>query len=194
MAIRIDTKAPVNWLVELQTLIAADAARMRILHSVRSLGLPDCWVAAGFVRNCVWDHLHRRASSPLLDDIDVIWCAAADATAARDTGLETMLRAHDATLQWSVKNQARMHGRNADRPYQSATDAMRYWPETATAVGVRLTHDSAIDVAAPFGLDDLFNLVVRPTARFTGEKHALYLERIRAKHWQARWPRLAIAM
>lgn len=31
-----------------------------------------------------------------------------------------------------VKNQARMHLRNGDRPYQSATDAMRYWPETAT--------------------------------------------------------------
>ena len=48
-------------LIDLQTLIASDAGRMRVLRIVRELGLPDCWVAAGFVRNCVWDHAHGRA-------------------------------------------------------------------------------------------------------------------------------------
>jgi hypothetical protein len=48
------------------------------------------------------------------------------------------LRARDDALGWSVKNQARMHERNADRPYRSASDAMMHSPETATAVGARL--------------------------------------------------------
>jgi hypothetical protein len=48
-------------LAELRALIASDDRRMRVLHAVRDLGLPDCWVAAGFVRTRVWDHLHRRA-------------------------------------------------------------------------------------------------------------------------------------
>lgn len=180
-------------LFELQTLIATDAARMRILRSVRALALPDCWVAAGFVRNCVWDHVHGRVASALPDDIDVIWFDRNDATAARDAALETLLRDGDATLPWSVKNQARMHGRNHDQPYRSSTDAMRYWPETATAVGVRLTHAGAIEVAAPCGLDDLFNLVVQPTARFIGAKHGIYLDRVKTKNWQNRWPGLTIA-
>jgi hypothetical protein len=165
---------------------------MRVLDAVRGLGLPDCWVAAGFVRNCVWDHLHGYATSPLSRDIDVIWFDSAACDAARDADLETALREQDGALAWSVKNQARMHGRNGDAPYRSATDAMRYWPETATAVGVRLDARGGIEVAAPFGLDDLFGLVVRPTQRFAAEKHAMYLERIRSKRWERVWPGLQI--
>jgi hypothetical protein len=181
-----------HGLTALQTWMASDPARMRVLHGVRALDLPDCWVAAGFVRNCVWDHLHQRATSPLAGDVDVIWFDAQRATQAHDLALESALRRQDSALQWSVKNQARMHGRNGDLPYASATDAMRYWPETATAVGVRLGHDGAIEVAAPFDLEDLFGMRVRPTARFIGEKHPVYLDRISAKNWQAQWPLLTV--
>jgi hypothetical protein len=85
-----------------------------------------------------------------------------------------------------------MHERNADRPYLSASDAMRYWPETATAVGVRLSDKTRIEVSAPFGLDDLFALVVRPTERFVTEKQSVYADRMHAKKWQAIWPKLSI--
>jgi len=122
----------------------------------------------------------------------VIWFDPAACDAARDAGLEAALRDRDGTLAWSVKNQARMHERNGDAPYRSATDAMRYWPETATAVGVRLDARGGIEVAAPLGLDDLFGLVVRPTERFIAEKYAIYLERVLSKQWQEAWPRLQI--
>jgi hypothetical protein len=182
----------VERLAELRMLIASDRRRMEVLRFVRDLGLPDCWVAAGFVRNCVWDHLHGRATSPLAQDIDVIWFDPAACAAARDAALETALRERDGALAWSVKNQARMHGRNGDAPYRSATEAMRYWPETATAVGVRLDARGGIDVAAPFGLDDLFGLVVRPTPRFVVDKLAMYRERVLSKKWEQAWPSLQI--
>jgi hypothetical protein len=182
----------VDRLAELRTLVARDRQRMRVLGVVRDLGLPDCWVAAGFVRNCVWDHLHGRAASPLPRDIDVIWFDPAGCTPARDAGLEAALRGRDGTLAWSVKNQARMHERNGDAPYRSATDAMRYWPETATAVGVRLDAQDGIEVAAPFGLDDLFGLIVRPAGRFVVDKHAMYRERVLSKQWEQTWPGLQI--
>jgi hypothetical protein len=182
----------VDRLAELRTLVARDRQRMRVLGVVRDLGLPDCWVAAGFVRNCVWDHLHGRAASPLPRDIDVIWFDPAACAPARDAGLEAALRGRDGTLAWSVKNQARMHERNGDAPYRSATDAMRYWPETATAVGVRLDARDGIEVAAPFGLDDLFGLIVRPAGRFVVDKRAMYRERVLSKQWEQTWPGLQI--
>lgn len=182
-----------NKLAELSRLIRGDAARMRVLANVRELGLPDCWVAAGFVRNCAWDHLHGFVPSMLQKDIDVIWFDPLRAARVHDEALEATLRSVDSTLAWSVKNQARMHFRNADRPYQSALDAMRYWPETATSVAVRLDQRGALEVVAAYGLDDLFALVIRPGDRFLDEKHAIYLERIRAKRWQATWPRLTLA-
>ena len=181
-------------LAHLQSMIKADSQRMRVLRLVRELDLPDCWVAAGFVRSCVWDHMHGRLPSPLPHDIDVVWYDPLKATQESDVLLESTLKARDRTLRWSVKNQARMHERNGDAPYLTTSDAMRYWPETATAVGVRFTDQAEIEVSAPFGLNDLFALIVRPTERFRREKHATYVARIRGKNWQSQWPKLSIEM
>jgi hypothetical protein len=176
--------------VLLRKVIAGDCVRMRVLALVRDLGLPDCWVAAGFVRSGVWDFLHGREFSPLPGDIDVIWYDCDDPCEAHDRALESVLRRLDGELNWSVKNQARMHARNADASYHSSTDAMKHWPETATAVGIRLNVEGRIEVAAPFGLEDLFSLVVRPGPRFLGDKHDIYLKRLAARQWHLAWPRL----
>lgn len=177
---------------QLQALIANDPTRMQILRQVHGLGLPDCWVAAGFVRSVVWDHLHHRSPSPLPEDIDVVWYGPDQATPAVDRQLEAALRALDNGLNWSVKNQARMHLRNHDRPYTCTADAMTHWPETATAVGVRLGPTGNIEIAAPFGLEDLFALVVRPTPRFIAGKYTMFQARHCAKGWIERWPDLII--
>jgi hypothetical protein len=69
---------------------------------------------------------------------------------------------------------------------------MRWWPETATAVAARQTEPGSFEIAAPFGLGDLFDLVLRPTPRFAGEKRRVYLDRVRSKGWLAAWPLLRI--
>jgi hypothetical protein len=94
---------------------------------------------------------------------------------------------------WSVKNQARMHVQNGDEPYLSTTDAMRYWPETATAVAVRLGESGSCEIAAPLGLDDLLGLVIRPAGRFATEKTKIYQERFKSKNWIEIWPLLTLA-
>ena len=99
-----------------------------------------------------------------------------------------MLRRLDASVIWSVKNQARMHLRNGDLSYRSTIDAMGCWPETATAVAARRTDAETCEIAAPFGLYGLFDLVLRPTPRFTGEKHSAFRDRIREKDWLTTWP------
>jgi hypothetical protein len=181
-----------NQLHQLKTTLWADPGRMQILRLIRGLGLPDSWVAAGFVRSAIWDRQHKRTHSPLPPDIDVIWFDETLDDPAVDSAIETHLHRLDSSLKWSVKNQARMHLRNNDQPYGSATDAIMAWPETATAVAVRLGMDDVIEVAAPLGLDDLFNLVVRPTARFKMEKRQIYVDRVRSKNWLATWPNLLI--
>ncbi len=173
-------------------LLRADAARMRLLGAVEDLCLPDCWIGAGFVRALVWDHLHGRASSPLDTDVDVVWFDPAHATAAIDRELETVLTAHDPTTNWSVTNQARMHGRISDDPYASTEDALRHWPETATAVAVRQIA-GRLEILAPFGLDDLFGMTIRPTPAFCGDRLPHFHQRVHDKRWLERWPLTRLA-
>lgn len=182
----------VTQAAQVAAIIAADPLRRRLLRQVRALGLGDCWIGAGFVRNAVWDHLHGRACSPLDSDVDVIWFDHRRCSAELDRQLEQVLLAVHPGVKWSVKNQARMHLKNDDSPYESSADAMTHWPETATAVAVRLTADDTCEVCAPLGLDDLLQLVIRPTAGFVGDKRPIFLERLGSKHWQGKWPLLRL--
>lgn len=172
----------------LEAMLTADTARMRALEAVRSLDLPDCWIGAGFVRSLVWDRLAGCAMATPLSDVDVVWFSAGAASDADDLQLERQLYGIEPGIPWSVKNQARMHVRNGDRPYLSTSDALTHWPETVTAVAVRLGSDGEIQILAPYGLDDLFAGRVRATPRFEIEKRSILEARWRAKQWHLRWP------
>lgn len=172
----------------LESMLMADSARMRALEAVRSLDLTDCWVGAGFVRNLVWDSLAGFASPTPLSDVDVVWFSDGAESDADDHQLEGQLGCIAPGYPWSVKNQALMHRRNHDRPYLSTIDALRHWPETATAVAVRLDSDGRIQLLSPYGLDDLFAGIVRVTPRFKTEKQSILDGRWQAKQWHLRWP------
>lgn len=177
----------------LEALLHRDPWRLRLLRIVRDLKLPDCWIAAGFVRNAVWDFLGGRPPRPVRGDIDVIWYDPARTGRDADAAIQESLRRLDGAIDWSVKNQCRMHLRNDDPPYRSSTDAMRHWPETATAVGVRLRADELLEFAAPYGLGDLFAGLIRPTPAFMERKRAVFDERVRDKQWLLQWPELRLA-
>ncbi|WP_294320296.1 nucleotidyltransferase family protein [uncultured Sphingomonas sp.] len=180
--------------VQIIDVLRADPLRWHLLGIVRDLHLRDGWIAAGFVRNAVWDHLHGRTPSPLSGDVDVIWHDPHCRDAGKDRRLDAALRAVAPDIAWSVKNQARMHERNGDAPYASASEAMRYWPETAAAVAVRRVGSDRCEVAAPFGVGDLLSLVLRPTPRFMGVDRCIYAERVRSKRWLHAWPLLREAI
>lgn len=178
-------------LADIANLLEACPDLRRLLELVDSLDLPDSWIGAGFVRNAVWDVLHgREPDSGRSGDVDVLYFDPDDTREDRDRDLEQRLRELDRNITWSVKNQTRMHLRNGDRPYRDTRDAIAHWPETATAVAARLS-GGKVEVIAPYGVDDLFALIVRPTPAFTHKMDA-YLERLATKDWASRWPELTI--
>jgi uncharacterized protein len=165
---------------------------MRLLAAVEELGIDDCWIGAGLIRNAVWDHLHGQVVGPVAgSDVDVVYCDPGDASASRDLTLEGHLHASHPDVPWSVHNQVRMHLANGDPPYRDVADALRCWPETATAVAARI-HSGSVEVLAPHGVGDLVGLIVRPTPVFAG-KREVYRVRQAKKNWRRRWPRLRSA-
>lgn len=175
----------------LRTLLMADPLRRRALNEVAALDLPDCWIGAGFIRDALWDHLHGYKVSAPQGDVDVVWHCRVSPHDGVDHLIEQRLAEKLPNLQWSVKNQARMHLRNGDDPYRSVANAMEYWPETATAVAARRGPFGTIEINAPFGLDDLLGLQLRPTPRFLSDKLPIFLERVSSKRWLERYPKLS---
>jgi len=160
-----------------------------LLRPVAALGISDCWIGAGLIRNAIWDHLHGIPPEPMAEgDVDVVYCDHSDASLERDLAIERRLLDEFSNVPWSVHNQARMHERNGDAPYRNTAGAIRCWPETATAIAARmLGHD--VEVIAPHGVGDLVNMIVRPTPAFAC-KLPIYRSRLATKDWAQRWPKL----
>jgi hypothetical protein len=163
---------------------------MEILRVVRDLKLYDSWVGAGFIRNKVWDVRHGFERTEL-NDIDVLYYNLEKLTENEDLKMEQILNDHQSGIDWSVKNQARMHIQNNHFPYKNCEDAVAHWPETATAVAVRLNFNDSFELIAPYGLDDLFHLKLKRSPLSTD---FLFQTRLKKKQWQKHWPQLVIEM
>lgn len=179
---------------DLITLIAADSWMMDVLRLTAQLALPDWCICAGFVRSKVWDTLHGFDIPTPLQDVDVVFFDPLHTDEHYEKAQESILRAWRSDIPWSVKNQARMHIHNQDDPYTSTTDALSKFPETPTAVGVTL-RDGIPELVAPYGIDDLVQLVVKPTPHYTTHwetKRSTYKQRMASKQWELIWQKLSI--
>lgn len=166
-----------------------DPFRRSVIEAGRSIGLPDGAIGAGFVRQPMWDHLHDFLPTEKFADIDVLYFDASDLTLESELQFEQELARHLPGVPWEVTNQARMHLKNGDSAYRDTADAIAHWLETPTAVAMRLTTRSAGSLIAPFGIDDLLAIQIKPTPAGIRRREACR-NRLRQKDWHLRWPRV----
>ena len=182
---------------ELTELVLGSPWLMNLLRIVDALDLPDCWIGAGAVRDLVWDIRFGNGFDPArIEDVDVVFFDPDDLTAEHEHDIEWHVSEQEPSLDWDVKNQARVHlwyearfGQPAE-PLTSTTAGVATWPETATAIAVRLGPEGGIDIAAPFGLDDLLDGIWR--RNFTRVTDAQYQARIDRKQPHMRWPGVVV--
>ena len=187
---------------DLQTEVAAVAHIVRrttwlceALKVVRDAAPAGAYVAAGAVRDTVWNFVTGRPCSAPEGDVDVVyWSDAEGPDASR--AHEARLRAVLPDLDWEVTNQATVHlwhwraqGQRI-APHESVADGLATWPETATAVGVRLTVEGELDVLAPLALADLLGLRLRHNA--ARAEADVFWSRVESKRWLQRWPELRV--
>jgi uncharacterized protein len=187
MSIDDDTKLA----SELTDLVSSDPWMMDLLRAVRRIHLQKWCIAAGVIRNKVWDHLHGYSERTLPADIDVLFFDRSRTDATDEAEVESRLSAIVPGVRWEAVNQATVHLYTKDSPYESIEQAMSRWADPVTAVGVHLTDEEQLVILAPFGLRDLFGLVVRPNLVAPGAA-AVYRERMTTKRWTERWPKLTI--
>lgn len=176
-------------------MLATSALLAPMLRCWSDIRLPNGWLAAGAVAQTVWNIAHGYPTEANIKDIDLIYFDADDLSAESEARHEARVRGlfADLGVAVDVKNEARVHLWYPAKfgysiaPYGSAEAAIATFPTTSTAVGVR-PHGSRLDVCAPFGLDDLLRLVVRPNkAQITRPIYEAKVAR-----WRLCWPELKI--
>ena len=174
---------------DILNLIKEDKWMMNILRIAEKLDLPDWVIGAGFVRNKVWDYLHGFNKSRVdTADIDLVYYDPSGNDQKADEELSEKLK-KETGIVWEVVNEAYAHEWNNLPPYKSTEDALSQWPETVTAIGIKL-ENGELKLVAPYGIDDLINLIIRPSPKFADINKVK--ERIRQKRWQEKWPKLKV--
>lgn len=177
----------------LEPFILPDDSARQALEAVRSVGPSRAYIAAGFIRNRVWDSFYTPKPAHVITDTDVVYFDRDDVSLAAEAKFESVLEHRCPGQRWQVRNQARMHEGACDPPYSSIDHALAHWPETATAVAVCLTADDHLEIIAPFGLADLLEHRLRPTPAIIRRDRTIFDERVTSKGWLLRWPDLELA-
>jgi hypothetical protein len=180
----------------LAEIVRADAGLMHVLGTVRGLDLNDWRVFSGAVYQSVWNAVTGRPAGYGIRDYDLGYFDPDTSWEAEDAVIRRVAAAFEPPFRdmVEVRNQARVHlwfeGKFGE-PYDALTgtdEALARFVAPAFAVGVRLDDDDTISVAAPFGLEDVFSLTIRPNPT-----------RPLAKGWdravanaRSRWPELTI--
>jgi uncharacterized protein len=173
---------------------------MLVLHAARKSRLPQWRLFSGAIYQTAWNALSGRCASYGIRDYDLGYFDL-DLSPSAEQAHQGLVRAALPTTtaeRLEVANQARVHlwfEQQFGRPYAalSTTDeALGRCLATAHAVAVRLEQDGTITIAAPHGLSDIFDCVMRPTPNLGASAHRAFLAK--ARDTQARWPEIRIIL
>ena len=182
--------------LRLETIVRAAPSLMTALELSRGLALPDWLMVSGAVYQRVWNHVTGRDPDYGVRDYDLAYFDASDISyEAEDVHIKRAAAfpaPFGALLE--VRNQARVHlwfEAHFGEPYApltSSAEALSRFVAPCFGVGVRLEDDDSLTIAAPFGLEDLFSMTIRPNPN-----------RPLAKGWakttasaRARWPEITV--
>lgn len=177
-------------------IVLSDPLTRAALFAARDVALPAWRIVAGAIYNTVWNHLTGRPSGYGVSDIDLAYFDGSDLS--WDAEDRVIRRAEPAfaalPVPVEIRNQARVHLWFADRfgtpgqKLRSTEDGLATYASRSHAVGVRLLADDTVDIAAPFGLSEVFAMHVRPNrALDNAETHARKAARAREL-----WPEITV--
>jgi hypothetical protein len=167
-----------------------------VLRRAPDLQVPNWYLGAGCVAQTVWNAAHGFEPSFGIKDYDLVYYDSSDLSSEseNDYAAKAARLFRDLDVAIDVKNEARVHLWHEQHfgykiaPYESVERAISTWPTTATSVAITRGVDGTLRLCAPFGLNDLLGLIVRPNK--TQITRQIYQAKI--ARWVGLWSRLQI--
>jgi uncharacterized protein len=179
-----------------QAALRRNPTLAEVLTRARAMDLPGWYLVAGCLYQTVWNVLTGEpAEAGILDydlayfdDSDLSW-EAEDAVICAGS---TIFAGLPAPVQ--IRNQARVHLWYGPKfglpcpPHASSEAAIDTYEATIACLGVRLEAGGRWRIYAPYGLSDVFNLVVRPNPVLAPPE----VYQAKVARWQRQWPALTV--
>ncbi len=158
--------------------------------------MPHWYLGAGCIAQTVWNARHGFDLDSHILDYDLVYFDPCDTSYEAEDAYVRRARElfPDLRSPVEVRNQARVHLWHEEhfgyriQPYRSVEHAINSWPTTATSVGIRLKNEWQFTVYAPYGLNDLLGMIVRPNK--TQITREIYLRKV--ERWTKIWDKLTV--
>jgi uncharacterized protein len=180
----------------LERTLAKSDTITEIIKRVPELEIPNWYLVAGCVAQTVWNELHGFPLASNIRDYDLVYYDNLDLSYEAEDQIikraSSVFSCISALVE--VRNEARVHlwyEKRFGHPivqYNSVEDAISSFHCTATTIGIKSDGNGRFRFYAPFGLDDLFSLVIRPNKRQARKE--IYTEK--AERWKKIWPNLNV--
>lgn len=176
-------------------LCLMNQVNVKILERFNSLGITDWWLTGGCLFQTVWNLRTGRGAGQGVKDYDLVYFSEDQSWEAEDQVIKDVANLFDdldADIQ--VRNQSRVHLWFEEKfgspypPVASASEGILRFAVRAAVIGLKRTGDEFLDLFAPFGLDDVWNLIVTPNRSMPVSSQ--FSEKV--ARWQQEWPQLTV--
>lgn len=174
--------------INLQKIIAENEHINKIIDTIRLIDYEYLYSTGGTLRNAVWASLHAIETNTKKEDCDIIFYNSSILNKNYEETIRNDLQEIYPKINWSVKNQARMHIRNGHKKYKDILDALKAFPETASAIAI----GKKGELLTPYRTKDLLNLTLRPTPFCAKNELEVFDRRVLEKKWLIKWPKLKL--
>lgn len=177
-----------DQIIFLHKILKRNSSLYEIIQGVGKIGLPNCYIGGGAITQTVWNYLLDKP----LSYVDIVYYDT-DLSSDKEAKIIKSVKYYFEGNEYNidVANEARVHlwykevfGKSIEA-YSSVEEAISTWPTTATSIGVRVEGDELI-VFAPYGMNDLFKLIVRPNKLMIDKN----IYETKVSKWQQKWNEL----
>ena len=169
---------------------------LRVLeqYSKENQDFKNYYLAAGCVNQTIFNYYHNYDLDYGIGDYDIVYYDEDTSYEKEDIIIKDLKeRLKYLDLKFDIKNEKRVQiwynekYKTNRKEYESVEDAISKWGTTITCIGVRMENNKLI-VCAPYGLNDLFNLILRPVKiDFTKEDYEKKVTK-----WTSKWKLLKV--
>lgn len=179
----------------LEGMLKLNKTLQTVLARADSLCMPNWYLGAGCVSQTVWNILHGFDPEYAIKDYDLVYYDANDISKEGELRFieEAKELFKDIPEEVEIVNEARVHlwieeyaGYKIDQ-YKNTEEAISSWPTTITCVAVKY-EKGVFKVYAPYGLDDVFDMILRPNKKIVTEE--VYEKKV--EKWTKIWPKLMV--
>ena len=180
---------------KIASLALMNRTNAAILERTPELGLRDWWLVSGSIFQTVWNLKSGRSLDKGIKDYDLFYFSE-DLSAEAEEGViaaaaELFI---DLKANIEVRNQARVHLWYPEEiglpypPLTTAAEGILRFPCSPQAIGLKRSGEEFLDVYAPFGLGDVWDMIVRPNRSMP--LMAVYDQK--CARWQGEWPQIQV--